>query len=59
MVEAQLEESDISVDLTADNYKEELERLTAEGSSVDVKLKDSLKDAKDTWRIWRILGKGS
>ena len=48
MVEAQLEESDISVDLTADNYKEELERLTAEGSSVDVKLKDSLKDAKDT-----------
>ncbi len=44
MVEAQLEESDISVDLTADNYKEELERLTAEGSSVDVKL----KDAKDT-----------
>lgn len=48
MVEAQLEESDISVDLTADNYKEELERLTAEGSSVDVKLKDSLNDAKDT-----------
>ena len=48
MVEAQLEESDISVDLTADNYKEELERLTAEGSSVDAKLKDSLNDAKDT-----------
>ena len=48
MVEAQLKESDISVDLTTDNYKEELERLTAEGSSVDVKLKDSLKDAKDT-----------
>lgn len=48
MVEAQLEESDITVDLTANNYKEELERLTAEGSSVDVKLKDSLKDAKDT-----------
>lgn len=48
MVEAQLKESDITVDLTADNYKEELERLTAEGSSVDVKLKDSLKDAKDT-----------
>ena len=48
MVEAQLEESDISVDLTADNYKEELERLTAEGSSVDTKLKDSLKEAKDT-----------
>lgn len=48
MVEAQLEESDISVDLTADNYKEELERLTAGGSSVDAKLKDSLKDAKDT-----------
>lgn len=48
MVEAQLEESDITVDLTADNYKEELERLTAEGSSVDVKLKDSLKEAKDT-----------
>ena len=48
MVEAQLEESDITVDLTADNYKEELERLTAEGSSVDIKLKDSLKDAKDT-----------
>ena len=44
MVEAQLKESDITVDLTADNYKEELERLTAEGSSVDVKL----KDAKDT-----------
>lgn len=48
MVEAQLEESDISVDLTADNYKEKLERLTAGGSSVDAKLKDSLKDAKDT-----------
>ena len=48
MVEAQLEESDITVELTADNYKEELDRLTAEGSSVDVKLKDSLKDAKDT-----------
>ena len=48
MVEAQLEESDISVDLTADNYKEELERLTAEGSSVDAKLKDCLKEAKDT-----------
>lgn len=48
MVEAQLEESDISVDLTADNYKEELERLTAEGSSVDAKLKDSLKEAKNT-----------
>lgn len=48
MVEAQLKESDITVDLTADNYKEELERLTAEGSSVDAKLKDSLKDAKDT-----------
>lgn len=48
MVEAQLKESDITVDLTADNYKEELERLTTEGSSVDAKLKDSLKDAKDT-----------
>ena len=48
MVEAQLEESDITVELTADNYKEELDRLTAEGSSVDVKLKDSLKDVKDT-----------
>lgn len=48
MVEAQLEESDITVDLTANNYKEELERLTAEGSSVDVKLKDSLKEAKGT-----------
>ena len=48
MVEAQLKESDITVDLTADNYREELERLTAEGSSVDVKLKDSLKEAKDT-----------
>lgn len=48
MVEAQLKESDISVDLTTDNYKEELERLTAEGSSVDAKLKDSLKEAKDT-----------
>lgn len=48
MVEAQLKESDITVDLTADNYKEELERLTTEGSSVDAKLKDSLKEAKDT-----------
>ena len=44
MVEAQLKESDITVDLTADNYKEELERLTTEGSSVDAKL----KEAKDT-----------
>ena len=48
MVEAQLEESDIQVDLTAENYKEELDRLMAEGSSVDVTLRDSLKDAKDT-----------
>lgn len=48
MVEAQLKESDITVDLTADNYKEELERLTTEGSSVDAKLQDSLKEAKDT-----------
>ena len=48
MVEAQLKESDITVDLTSDNYKEELDRLMAEGSSVDVKLKDSLKEAKDT-----------
>lgn len=48
MVEAQLKESDITVDLTADNYKEELERLTTEGSSVDAKLKDSLKEAKET-----------
>ncbi len=48
MVEAQLKESDITVDLTVDNYKEELERLTTEGSSVDAKLKDSLKEAKDT-----------
>ena len=31
MVEAQLEESDISVDLTADNYKEELERSDGRG----------------------------
>lgn len=48
MVEAQLKESDITVDLTSDNYKEELDRLMTEGSSVDVKLKDSLKEAKDT-----------
>ncbi len=48
MVEAQLKESDITVDLTSYNYKEELDRLMAEGSSVDVKLKDSLNDAKDT-----------
>ena len=48
MEEAQLKESDITVDLTSDNYKEELDRLMAEGSSVDVKLKDSLNDAKDT-----------
>lgn len=48
MEEAQLKESDITVDLTSDNYKEELDRLMAEGSSVDVKLKDSLKEAKDT-----------
>ena len=48
MVEEQLKESDITVDLTADNYKEELDRLMAEGGSVDGTLKDSLKDAKDT-----------
>ena len=30
MVEAQLEESDIQVELTADNYKEELDQLMAE-----------------------------
>lgn len=59
MVEAQLEESDIQVELTADNYKEELDQLMAEGSSVDARLRDSLKDAKDTLRIWRISGKES
>ena len=48
LVEAQLAESDIVVELTADNYKEELDRLAAQGSSVDQKLKDSLKEAKDT-----------
>lgn len=48
MVEAQLKENDITVDLTADNYKEELDRLAAEGSSVDIKLRDSLREAKDT-----------
>ena len=48
MVEAQLKESDITVELTQDNYKEELDRLAAEGSTVDQKLKDSLKDAQDT-----------
>lgn len=48
MVEAQLEESDIQVDLTVENYKEELDRLMAEDSSVDNTLRDSLKDAKDT-----------
>ena len=48
IVETQLEESDIQVDLTADNYKEELDRLMAEGSSVDATLRNSLKDAKDT-----------
>ena len=36
MVEAQLEESVIQVELTADNYKEELDQLMAEGSSVAV-----------------------
>lgn len=48
MVEAQLKENNITMDLTADNYKEELERLAAEGSSMDIKLRDSLQEAKDT-----------
>ena len=48
MVEAQLKENNITVDLTADNYKEELDRLAAEGSSMDIKLRDSLQEAKDT-----------
>lgn len=48
MVEAQLAESDIDVELTAENYKDELDRLMAEGSSVDATLRDSLKEAKDT-----------
>ena len=48
MVEAQLKENNITVDLTADNYKEELDRLAAEGSSMDIKLQDSLQEAKDT-----------
>ena len=47
MVEAQLKENNITVDLTADNYKEELDRLAAEGS-MDIKLRDSLQEAKDT-----------
>ena len=48
MVEAQLKENNNTVDLTADNYKEELDRLAAEGSSMDIKLRDSLQEAKDT-----------
>ena len=48
MVEAQLKENNITVDLTADNYKEELDGLAAEGSSMDIKLRDSLQEAKDT-----------
>ena len=48
MVEAQLKRNNITVDLTADNYKEELDRLAAEGSSMDIKLRDSLQEAKDT-----------
>ena len=48
MVEAQLKENNITVDLTADNYKEKLDRLAAEGSSMDIKLQDSLQEAKDT-----------
>lgn len=48
LVEAQLTESGIDVELTAENYKDELDRLMAEGSSVDATLRDSLKEAKDT-----------
>ena len=48
MIEAQLTESGIEVELTVDNYKEELDRLAADGGSVDATLRDSLKDAKST-----------
>ena len=57
MVEAQLKENNITVDLTADNYKEELDRLAAEGSSMDIKLRDSCRKQKTPWRIWRISGR--
>lgn len=58
MVEAQLEESDIQVELTADNYKEELDQLMAEGSSVDARLRDSLEGREGYFGgFWRISGK--
>ncbi len=48
MVEAQLKENNITVDLTADNYKEELDRLAGRGQQHGYKIAGFLQEAKDT-----------
>ncbi len=45
-VNEQLEESDIEVHITEENFEAELERLTAAGSPVDDRLKKSLADSR-------------
>lgn len=47
MVNEQLEENDIEVTITEDNFETELDRLTAANSPIDAKLKDTLADTKE------------
>ena len=47
MTNEQLAESELGVTLTAENFEVELDKLTAENSVVDGKLKDSLQDTKE------------
>jgi len=47
MTNEQLAESELGITLTADNFEAELDKLTAENSIVDGKLKDSLQDTKE------------
>lgn len=48
MVNEQLEESDLGVQITADNFEAQLDALTAPNSKVDKKLRESLSDAKES-----------
>lgn len=49
LVQEQLEESDIHVTLTRDNFEAELDRLMLSGGQVDKKLRETLQDTKDSF----------
>lgn len=48
MVTEQLNEKKLEVNLTEDNFEQELDRLTKADSLIDKKLKESLKDTRET-----------